>query len=293
MTSAISAEFPFDSHHVTVHGSRMHYIETGDGDPILFLHGNPTSSYLWRNIIPHVTHLGRAIAPDLIGFGDSDKPDLEYRFFDHVKYVDGFIEALELRNVTLVIHDWGSALGFYYGMRHEDNVKGIAFMESIVAPVHSWDDMHPDFRALFQAFRSPEKGWEMIVEQNFFVEQILPGAIVRDLTAEEMDRYREPFLDPASRKPVWRWPNEIPIEGSPPDVVEAVTAYNGWLQDSRLPKLLFHARPGTLMREPVVEWCRANMLNLETVDIGRGIHFVQEDSPDEIGRGLSEWIERL
>ncbi len=293
MTTAVSAEFPFESRIVTVHGSRMHYVEAGDGDPILFLHGNPTSSYLWRNIIPHVTHLGRAIALDLIGFGDSDKPDLEYRFFDHVKYVEGFIDALELENITLVIHDWGSALGFYYAMRHEENVKGIAFMEGIVAPVDSWDDMHPDFRALFQAFRTPDKGWEMIVDQNFFVEKILPGAIVRELSAEEMDRYRAPFLDPASRKPVWRWPNEIPIEGSPADVTEAVTAYNAWLQASPLPKLLFHAQPGTLMREPVVEWCRANLPNLETVDIGHGIHFVQEDAPDEIGRGLADWLGRL
>ncbi|MDX1577122.1 MAG: haloalkane dehalogenase, partial [Gemmatimonadota bacterium] len=264
-----------------------------EGDPILFLHGNPTSSYLWRNVIPHVSGLGRAIAPDLIGFGKSEKPDIEYRFFDHVAYVEGFIEALGLGDLTLVIHDWGSALGFHYARRHEGNVKGIAFMEAILAPVPSWDDFHPDFRSTFQAFRTPDVGWEMIVGQNVFVEGVLPGAIVRTLTGEEMERYREPFRDPESRKPVWRWPNEIPIEGEPADVAEAVGAYNAWLQETELPKLLFHAKPGALMRPEAVEWCRAHLANLETVDVGRGIHFLQEDAPHEIGRGLADWYGRL
>lgn len=289
---AISAEFPFESRFVEVQGSRLHYVEEGSGDPILFLHGNPTSSYLWRNIIPHVSSLGRAIAPDLIGFGASDKPDLEYSFFDHVAYVDGFIETLGLDRITLVLHDWGSALGFYYAARNSDKIRGLAFMESIVAPVQSWSDLHPDMQALFQAFRTPDKGWEMIVDQNMFVERVLPGAIVRDLSDEEMAHYRKPFLEPQSRKPVWRWPNEIPIEGSPAEVVDAVASYSNWLRDSPHPKLLFQAKPGTLMRAPVVEWCQAQLPNLETVDIGHGIHFVQEDAPHEIGAALAEWIPR-
>ncbi|MDH3733374.1 MAG: haloalkane dehalogenase [Gemmatimonadota bacterium] len=291
--TAIAAEFPFESRFVTVNGSEMHYVEAGEGDPILFLHGNPTSSYLWRNIIPHVSGLGRAIAPDLIGMGKSDKPDSDYGFFDHYEYVEGFIDRLGLRDLALVIHDWGSALGFHYAHHHSGNVKGIAFMEAIVAPVPSWDDFHPDFQKVFKAFRTEGVGWDMIVGQNFFVEKILPGAVARDLTEEEMAHYRAPFLEEASRKPTWRWPNEIPIEGHPPDVADAVGAYNAWLQETEIPKLLLHAMPGALIRPEAVEWCKAHLPNLETVDIGTGIHFVQEDAPHEIGRSVAEWYARL
>ncbi len=289
----ISADFPFESHYIEVHGSKLHYVDEGSGDPILFLHGNPTSSYLWRNIIPHVTPVGRAIALDLIGMGKSDKPDIEYRFFDHVKYVEGFIEEMGLENITFVIHDWGSALGFHYASRHEGNVKGLAFMEAIIAPVPSWEAFPEAARELFQSFRTPEVGWELIVNQNVFVEQLLPGAVVRALTEGEMNYYREPYPDPASRKPVWRWPNEIPIEGEPQDVMEAVGRYNAWLQQTELPKLLFHATPGTLIQEPMLEWLRANVKNLEMVDVGQGIHFIQEDNPHLIGSELARWYGSL
>ena len=289
----ISADFPFESRYVEFLGSRMHYIDEGVGDPILFLHGNPTSSYLWRNIIPHVAPVARCIAPDLIGMGKSDKPDLEYRFVDHARYVDGFIEAMGLENITLVIHDWGSALGFHYANRHESNVRALAFMEAILAPVPSWDDFPPDFKDTFQAFRTPEVGWDLLVNKNVFVEQILPGAAVRKLTEEEMDHYREPFLDPSSRKPVWRWPNELPIAGEPADVVEVVEAYNRWLTATDLPKLLFHGDPGGLIQAPVVEWSRQSMKNLKTVDIGPGIHFLQEDNPHLIGSELASWYSHL
>ena len=289
----ISAAFPFKSNYVEVHGSKIHYIDEGSGDPILFLHGNPTSSYLWRNIIPHLTSLGRCIAPDLIGMGKSDKPGLEYRFFDHVKYVEGFIDKLGLKNITLVIHDWGSALGFHYAMRHEDNIKGIAFMEAILMPVPSWDAFHPDLQESFKAFRTPEVGWDMIVNNNVFVEQVLPGAIVRQLTEAEMNHYREPYKEPGSRKPLWRWPNELPIEGEPADVVEAVETYNRWLQQTDLPKLLFYGNPGALITAPVLEWCKQNAKNLRTVDIGQGIHFLQEDNPHLIGSELASWYKGL
>ena len=288
----ISAAFPFESKFVEVHGSRMHYVEEGSGDPVLFLHGNPTSSYLWRNVIPHLSPLARCIAPDLIGMGKSDKPDIEYHFFDHVRYVDGFIEALGLRNITFVIHDWGSALGFHYARQHEGNVKGLAFMEAIVRPL-TWDEWPEEARQMFQAFRTPQVGWDLLVNQNAFVEQVLPGAIFRKLSQEEMDRYREPFLDPASRKPVWRWPNEIPIEGEPPDVVEAAQAYADWLGKSDVPKLLLYAQPGAIMREPLVEWCRNNIRKLKAVDIGPGVHFVQEDRPYEIGEAIAQWYRGL
>ena len=209
----ISAAFPFQSKLVEVLGSRMHYVEEGSGDPVLFLHGNPTSSYLWRNVIPHVSALGRCIAPDLIGMGKSDKPDIVYGFFDHSRYVEGFIEALGLRNITFVIHDWGSALGFHYARRHEGNVKGIAFMEAIVRPI-TWDEWPDQARQMFQAFRTPGVGEQMIMDNNMFVEAVLPGAILRKLSQEEMDRYREPYPTRESRKPTWRWPNEIPNRGA-------------------------------------------------------------------------------
>ena len=292
-TQNISAAFPFKSNYVEVHGSSIHYVDEGTGDPILFLHGNPTSSYLWRNIIPHLMPLGRCIAPDLIGMGKSDKPDLEYRFFDHVKYVEGFIEKLGLENITFVIHDWGSALGFHYASRHESNVKGIAFMEAILMPVPSMEMFPEDFRDTFRAFRTPDVGWNMLVNQNMFIEQVLPMSVVRKLSDEEMDRYREPFKEPSSRKPLWRWPNELPIEGKPPDVVEAVAAYNQWLQESDLPKLLFYATPGALVQPPVIEWLQQNVKNLGKVDIGQGLHFLQEDNPHLIGSELAEWYGKL
>jgi haloalkane dehalogenase len=289
----ISTDFPFTSQYVEVAGSRIHYVEEGSGDPILFLHGQPTSSYLWRNIIPHVTSLGRAIAPDLIGMGKSDKPNIEYSFFDHVKYVEGFIEKMGLKNITLVIHDWGSALGFYYAMRHPENLKGLAFMEAILAPIPSWDGFPEEIKEMFQAFRTPEVGWDLIVNQNIFVEQVLPGLVAREMSQAEMDHYREPFLEPSSRKPVWRWPNEIPIAGDPPEVVEAVSAYNQWLQQSDLPKLLFYGAPGILGSPQMVEWSIQNLKNLKTVDIGAGIHFLQEDNPDLIGSELAKWYQSL
>lgn len=289
----ISADFPFESHYVEVLGSKIHYIDEGAGDPILFLHGQPTSSYLWRNIIPHVTGQGRCIAPDLIGFGKSDKPDIEYRFFDHVKYIEGFIEALGLKNITLVIHDWGSGLGFHYAMRNEDNIKGIAFLEAILNPIPGWEMFPESFREVFQGFRTPEVGWDMLVNKNMFIEQILPGGVVRPLTETEMNVYREPFTDPATRKPVWRWPNELPIAGNPADVTEAVTTYNQKLQQSDLPKLLFYATPGAILPEPMVEWCRQNLKNLQTIDIGPGLHFLQEDNPHLIGSELANWYSTL
>ena len=289
----ISVDYPFDSHHVEVKGSRMHYVDEGTGDPILFLHGNPTWSYLWRNIIPHVKPLARAVAPDLIGMGRSDKPDIDYRFFDHVEYVEGFIEALGLRNVTLVIHDWGSALGLHYASRHAANVKGIAFMEAILMPIPSWDGFPANVKELFQAFRTPDVGWDMIVNQNVFVEQVLPGAVTRGLTETEMAQYRAPFKDPESRKPVWRWPNEIPIAGEPADVVQAVSDYHKWLQASDVPKLFFHATPGALVGAEVADLVKKSLKNLKAVDLGEGLHFLQEDHPHRIGEELAAWYKTL
>ncbi len=289
----ISADFPYESRFLEVDGANIHYIEKGAGDPILFLHGNPTSSYLWRNIIPHLTSVGRCIAMDLIGMGKSDKPDIEYRFFDHVKYVEGFIEKMRLENITLVIHDWGSGLGFHYAMHHESNVKGIAFMEAIIMSVPSWDWFPAEMKEIFQAFRTPDVGWDMIVNKNMFIEQILPGGVVRKLTEEEMNYYRSPFVDPASRRPIWQWPNEIPIGGEPRDVAEAVDNYSGKLQQSELSKLLFYATPGALLPQLVVDWCQQNLKNLSSVNIGQGLHYLQEDNPHLIGSEIANWYKTL
>ncbi len=288
----ISADFPFESKYVDVKGWRMHYIEEGSGDPILFLHGNPTSSYLWRNIIPYLTPHGRCIAPDLIGMGRSDKPDLAYRFADHSRYIEGFIEALSLEQITFVIHDWGSALGFHYAMRHEDNVKALAFMEAIIRPA-SWATFPKDFKTGFKLMRTPVLGWLMISVGNAFVKQILPKAIVRSLTAEEEARYAEPFPTVRSRKPVRVWPCEVPIDGHPADVTDIVTGFCAKLQQSDLPKLLFYATPGGIIDAEGVKWCREHLPNLTTVDIGDGLHYLQEDNPHLIGEELANWIQGL
>jgi haloalkane dehalogenase len=292
-TAEISAAFPFESRYVDVLGSRMHYVDEGSGDPILFLHGQPTSAYLWRNVIPHLTDVGRCIAPDLIGFGRSDKPDIEYRFFDHVRYLFACIEALGLENITLVIHDWGAGLGLYYAREHPSNIKAVAMMEPVLASIPTWDEFPADLAEVFRGFRTPDIGWDMLVNQNMFVEGILPGAIVRDLTEEEMRVYREPFLDPAHRKPVWRWPNELPIAGEPPDTAAAVDANFAWLQQSDVPKLLLHATPGAIAPPPAVARYTSVLSNLTTVDVGEGIHYLQEDHPHEIGEGIANWYRGL
>ena len=290
----ISTEFPFRSNFVEVHGSKIHYIDEGKGEPILLLHGNPTSSYLWRNIIPHLTNNARCIAPDLIGMGKSDKPDIEYRFFDHVQYIEGFIDKMNLKDITLVVHDWGSGLGFHYAMRNEDKIRGIAFMEAILVPIESWDTFPEEQRKIFQAFRTPDVGWNMIVNQNFFVEEILGKlGTVRRLTEDEMAYYREPFRKPEYRKPVWRWPNELPIEGKPEDVIKVVREYNQKLQLSNIPKLLIYGEPGALISKPLVDWCMKNLSNLTTTNIGPGIHYLQEDNPHAIGLEITKWYETI
>jgi len=290
--SGISADFNFESRFIDIDGSKIHYIDIGSGDPILFLHGNPTSSYLWRNIIPHVTSSGRCIAMDLIGMGKSDKPDINYRFVEHARYVDGFIDKMGLKKITLVVHDWGSALGLHYAMRHEDNIKGIAFMEAILK-TSTWADFPKGFNIGFRLFRTPLIGWLMIVGLNIFIEKILPKTIVRKLTEVEMNYYREPFKKIKDRKPMWRWPNEIPIDGKPSDVSEIVQVYSGRLKESDCPKLMFFAHPGGIITAPMVTWCQQNLKNLKTVDIGEGIHFLQEDNPKLIGTELSNWYKSL
>ena len=292
------AETRYAKRAATVLGSEMAYVETGTGDPIVFLHGNPTSSYLWRNVIPHLESVGRCIAPDLIGMGDSAKlPDSgpgSYRYVEHRRYLDALLEQLGVeRDVTLVVHDWGSALGFDWASRHPDAVRGIAYMEAIVAPM-SWDEFAANEREperpvarVFRGFRSPA-GEEMVLEKNVFVERVLPGSILRPLTDEEMTAYRRPFAEPGeSRRPTLTWPRELPIDGEPADVVEIVARYSEWLRHSTVPKLFVDADPGAILTGPMRELCRT-FPNQREVTV-RGVHFVQEDSPQEIGEAVRAW----
>ncbi|MEN8113165.1 MAG: haloalkane dehalogenase [Actinomycetota bacterium] len=281
-----------DKQHVNVLGSTMAYVEAGEGDPIVFLHGNPTSSYLWRNVIPHVSDIGRCIAPDLIGMGGSDKVEgLEYRFVDHRRYLDAFLDAVGVVDrVTFVIHDWGSALGFDWANRNRDAVVGIAYMEAIVRPV-TWDEWPEQARRIFQGMRS-EVGEEMILTKNVFVERILPGSVLRDLDDAEMVEYRRPFLEAGEdRRPTLTWPREFPIDGTPPDVVEIAASYAEWLTTADVPKLFVNAEPGSILVGPQREFCRV-WPNQTEVTVA-GSHFIQEDSPDEIGRALRQWMESI
>lgn len=276
-------------------GRRMAYVEAGSGDPIVLLHGNPTSSYLWRNVIPHLEKLGRCIAPDLIGMGDSDKlPDSgpgSYRFVEHRRYLDALLEQLGVNeNVILVIHDWGSGLGFDWANRHREAVRGIAYMEAIVSPV-TWDDWPEKARGIFQAFRS-ESGEDICLQKNVFVERVLPASILRELGEEEMDEYRRPFSEPGEgRRPTLTWPREIPIEGEPRDVHDIVTDYGQWLSESEVPKLFINADPGNILIGRQREFCRS-WPNQTEVTV-KGLHFVQEDSPDEIGEAVAAFVRRV
>jgi haloalkane dehalogenase len=292
MTHAISAEFPFQSKYVSVLGSKMHYIDEGTGDPILFLHGNPTSSYLWRNIIPYVTPRGRAIALDLIGMGKSDKPPLDYRYHDHYSYLEGFINALDLTNITLVLHDWGSGLGFHFAAQNPDRIKAMAFMEAMVLP-KSWSDFTPALRLSFRIMRTTIGSWLMVGVANMFIKQMLPQLVVRKLSKAEQATYSEPYQTIASRKPLRQWPLEVPLDGQPADIHEIVVSYNQWLQQTNIPKLLFYASPGVAIGAHELAWCRQHLPNLTTIDFGSGIHFIQEDNPHLIGKNLAEWYAQI
>lgn len=291
MSDPIPAADPYPRRRVRVLDSEMAFVDAGAGDPVVFLHGNPTSSYLWRNVIPHVESVGRCLAPDLIGMGDSGRaPAGSYRLVDHARYLDAWFEALGLTRVTLVVHDWGSALGFHWARRHPERVRGIAYMEALVRPV-TWEEWPEVARQVFQAMRSPA-GEEMVLTKNVFVERILPRSVLRGLGEVEMAVYRRPYLEPGeSRRPTLTWPRQIPIEGEPADVVAIADAYSRWLATSDVPKLFVNADPGVILTGPQREFCR-RWPNQREITV-RGSHFVQEDSPHEIGRALAEFVARL
>jgi len=284
---AISSADPHPRRRIEVLDSEISFVETGHGNPIVFLHGNPTSSYLWRNVIPYVRDLGRCLAPDLVGMGRSAKsPRRAYGFADHAAYLDAWFEALELTDdVTLVVHDWGSALGFHRACRYPDQFRAIAYMEAIAQPLR-WEDFG-EAAAVFRALRS-ELGERMVLDENFFVEKILPGNVVRGLSKEEMRAYRAPFEERDARLPTLVWPREIPVDGEPADVTAIVASYGQWLSSSPIPKLLVMSEPGAIMRGRTRDFCRGWPNQTEvTVDGG---HFLIEDSPDEIGAALADFI---
>lgn len=286
---------PLSKQYKTVNGKQMAYHDVGTGDPVVFLHGNPTSSYLWRDIVPYVSSQTRCVVPDLIGQGDSEKLDDvgagSYTFVEHREYLDGLLNQLDLGdNITLVVHDWGSALGFDWANRHRDRVAGICYMESIVRPV-TWDEWPEGAVDIFRAMRS-EAGEEMVLTKNLFVEAILPASIMRKLSDEEMNEYRRPFASAGEdRRPTLTWPRQIPIEGEPADVVAIVQSYADWLSTSEIPKLFINAEPGTILTGPQRDFCRTWPNQTETTVAG--IHFIQEDSADEIGEALAGWLPTL
>ena len=292
----ISASVPYGKCFKSINGKNIAYIDVGDGAPIVLLHGNPTSSYLWRNVIPHLEGIGRVIVPDLIGHGDSEKlPDSEgperYSFEISYEYLAGLLEELNItEDVTLVIHDWGSALGFHWAKHHPEAVKGIAYMEAIVCPV-TWDDWPESARGIFKGFRS-DKGEDLVLQRNMFVEAVLPSSVIRQMGEDEMNQYRKAFIRVADRQPTLNWPRQIPIDGEPPHMVDLVASYGEWMASNQeLPKLFINADPGSILTGKARKFCRT-WPNQKEVTVA-GTHFIQEDSPAEIGIAVAEWLQTI
>ena len=286
----------FDKSSVNIEGKKLAYIDVGEGTPIVMLHGNPTSSFLWRNIIPHLNDLGRVIVPDLIGHGDSDKlpvsmgPD-RYTFENTFEYIDKLLNKLEInQDITLILHDWGSALGFYWAMKNPEKIKAICYMEAIVSPIN-WSDWPEQARGIFKGFRSA-KGEDLILKRNMFIEAVLPSSIIRKLTKDEMDEYRKPFLNESDRQVTLNWPRQIPIEGEPSHMFRLVSSYADWISnDGDIPKLFINADPGSILIGNQREFCRG-WKNQTEVTVN-GLHFIQEDSPHEIGEAISSWMRNI
>jgi haloalkane dehalogenase len=292
----ISASMPYGKCFKSIKGKNIAYIDVGDGAPIVLLHGNPTSSYLWRNVVPHLEGIGRVIVPDLIGHGDSEKlPDSEgperYSFEITYEYLAGLLEELNItEDVTLVIHDWGSALGFHWAKHHPEAVKGIAYMEAIVCPV-TWDDWPESARGIFKGFRS-DKGEDLVLQRNMFIEAVLPSSVIRQMGEEEMNQYRKAFTRMADRQPTLNWPRQLPIDGEPPHMVDLVASYGEWMATNQeLPKLFINADPGSILTGKARKFCRT-WPNQKEVTVA-GTHFIQEDSPVEIGIAVAEWLKTI
>ena len=278
---------------ILVNGSHIHYYEAGSGDPIVFLHGIPTSGYLWRNIIPELAPLAHCIAPDLIGMGKSDKPDIEYRVFDHIAYFDAFIDALQLKNITLVLHGWGSVIGLDYARRHEKNIKAIAFYESHLQPVTSWKQLSLPVQQFATLLNRPGASYRAIMLQNYLIEKMLPRSVIRELTEQEMRQYRAPFLTVESRKPLWQYVNELPLGKGPNDVVELIQCYSTWLQKMPVPKLLLYAIPGFITTMDDVDWANKKLSNIQLAPLDDAMHLAQESVPEMFSSALLSWYKAV
>ncbi len=279
------------SHFASVKGAQMHYYDEGAGDPILFLHGIPTSAYLWRNIIPSLSPHARCIAPDLIGMGKSDKPDIDYRVFDHIAYVDAFIETLGLKNITLVLHGWGSVIGFDYARRHPNNVKAIAFYEAYVQPITNWHQLSLPVQQIATLLDHPGASYRAVMKQNYFVEKILPRSAIRQLTEDEMNHYRAPFITLESRKPIWQYINDMPFGKGPKDIVDLMQQYSTFLQKSAMPKLMLYGFPGFMTTMETVAWSKENLPNIELACLDDALHLAQETMPEKFSEIVLKWYQ--
>ncbi|HTM63688.1 MAG TPA: haloalkane dehalogenase [Gammaproteobacteria bacterium] len=286
----ISDQVNFPSQFAEVNGSKIHYIETGEGNPILFLHGIPTSSYLWRNIIPHVASLGRCIAPDLVGFGKSDKPDIQYSLADHIKYIEGFIEKLDLQHITLVMHGWGSVIGFDYAMRHENNCSGLVFYEAFLRSTNGGDLSLP-YQEQLVNLQSADNAFDLAVNGASFVDHILPQAVMRTLSSNELDVYRKPFTAKGSGRPILQYLKELPDGKNKSDIEKIIANYSKKLTKSKLPKLMLYSVPGFITTIATAMWAKEHLPNLEIVEIGEELHLAQETYPQLMGETISVWLQ--
>lgn len=292
MNATIPTSFHYPSHYVNVLDSKIHYIEEGNGDPILFLHGIPTYSYIWRNIIPHLTDLGCCIAPDLIGMGKSGKPNIEYTIFDHIKYIEKFIEALKLRNITLVMHGWGSVIGLHYAMNHQQNCKGLVFYEAHLRPFNGNDFSLP-FQEQIMSLQDQNHVSQLLLNGSIFVDKVLPQGMLRQLSEEEMQYYREPFSQPGSGKPLLKYLEEVSQPNLRKKIDDLIKDYSDKLAKSTLPKLMLFSVPGFVTTIATVMWAKENLSNLEMVDVGEALHYAQESNPVLMGEAISVWLQGL
>lgn len=288
----ISAAFPFKSNYIEVNGAKMHYIQEGTGNPILFLHGMPASSYVWRNIIPHLAPLGRCIAPDLIGMGKSDKPDIEYSVFDHIQYIEKFIENLNLKNITLVMHGWGSVIGFDYAMRHPDNCRALIFYEGYIRPLNS-DDFSLPLQEQLHTLESNADIHNLIMNGTYYIDKVLPQEMLRSLTEEELQYYRAPFLTKNSGKPLQQYLKELPRLDRTDKVDHLIAEYSRKLMASNLPKLMLYSVPGFITTIATAVWAKEHLPNLEMVDVGEELHYAQESEPTLMGETMSVWLQGI
>ena len=281
------------SHFLSVLNSKIHYLQQGEGDPIVFVHGMPTSSYLWRNIIPTLSSVANCIAPDLIGMGNSDKPDIDYRVFDHIHYFDSFIEKMKLKNITFVLHGWGSVIGFECARRHEDNIKGLVFYESHIRPTTDWNMLSLPVQQLASLLSRPGASYRAVVQQNYLINKLLPRGVIRPLSEMEMEEYRRPFQTIESRKPLWQYIQDLPLGKGPSDVVSLIQEYSDWLQETSLPKLMFYAIPGFITTVDTVLWAKNHLSNLTLVELEDVLHFAQESAPEVFSEKLLKWYRAI